>query len=154
MRDPEDKGHLIPNPETAPIVKQIFEWRKNGLCPSRIVTMLNEKGYPTPSGYKKTNYSIRLIVRDTWNISSVKKILSIEYILEIWFNILKLKLIINLKKKITLNQSMWMIVENTHEPLVDKETFEYISSLIKQNKKDVRPKNRRIIRDLEGLPIL
>src|SRR5699024_12655067 len=53
MRDPEDKGHLIPNPETAPIVKQIFEWRKNGIGPSRIVTMLNEKGYPTPSGYKK-----------------------------------------------------------------------------------------------------
>ena len=56
MRDPKDKGHLIPNPETAPIVKQIFEWRKNGIGPSRIVTMLNEKGYPTPSGYKKTNY--------------------------------------------------------------------------------------------------
>jgi DNA invertase Pin-like site-specific DNA recombinase len=34
MRDPEDKGHLIPNPETAPIVKQIFEWRKNGIGPS------------------------------------------------------------------------------------------------------------------------
>lgn len=46
---------------------------------------------------------------------------------------------------------MWMIVENTHEPLVDKETFEYIANLIKQNKKDVRPKNRREIRLLEGL---
>ena len=36
-----------------------------------------------------------------------------------------------------------MIVENTHEPLVDKDTFEYISKLIKQNTKDVQPKNRR-----------
>ena len=28
MRDPEDKGHLIPDPEYAPVVKKIFE---NGL---------------------------------------------------------------------------------------------------------------------------
>ena len=76
MRDPEDKGHLIPDPVTAPIVKKIFEWRKNGVGPSRIATMLNEKGYPTPSGYKGTKYSTRLINRNTWNISSIKKILS------------------------------------------------------------------------------
>ena len=151
MRDPEDKGHLIPNPETAPIVKQIFEWRKNGIGPSRIVTMLNEKGYPTPSGYKKTNYSTRLIVRDTWNISSVKKILSNRIYTGDMVQHTQTKVNYKSKKKITLDKSMWMIVENTHEPLVDKETFEYISSLIKQNKKDVRPKNRRIIRDLEGL---
>ena len=151
MRDPEDKGHLIPNPETAPIVKQIFEWRKNGIGPSRIVTMLNEKGYPTPSGYKKTNYSTRLIVRDTWNISSVKKILSNRIYTGDMVQHTQTKVNYKSKKKITLDKSMWMIVENTHEPLIDKETFEYISSLIKQNKKDVRPKNRRIIRDLEGL---
>ena len=28
MRDPEDKGHLLPNPETAFIVKKIFEMAK------------------------------------------------------------------------------------------------------------------------------
>ena len=31
MRDPEDKGHLIPNPETAPIVKKIFKLLNNFL---------------------------------------------------------------------------------------------------------------------------
>ena len=150
MRDPEDKGHLIPNPETAPIVKQIFEWRKNGIGPSRIATMLNENGYPTPSGYKKTNYSIRLINRDKWNISSIKKILSNRIYTGDMIQHTQTKVNYKSKKKITLDQSMWMIVENTHEPLVDKDTFEYISKLIKQNTKDVQPKNRREKRLLEG----
>lgn len=150
MRDPEDKGHLIPNPETAPIVKQIFEWRKNGIGPSRIATMLNEKGYPTPSGYKKTNYSTRLINRDKWNISSIKKILSNRIYTGDMIQHTQTKVNYKSKKKITLDQSMWMIVENTHEPLVDKDTFEYISKIIKQNTKDIQPKNRREKRLLEG----
>ena len=151
MRDPEDKGHLIPNPETAPIVKQIFEWRKSGIGPSRIATMLNEKGYPTPSGYKGTNYSSRLINRDKWNISSIKKILSNRIYTGDMIQHTQTKVNYKSKKKITLDQSMWMIVENTHEPLVDKDTFEYISKLIKQNTKDVQPKNRREKRLLEGM---
>lgn len=150
MRDPEDKGHLIPNPETAPIVKQIFEWRKNGIGPSRIATMLNEKGYPTPSGYKKTNYSTRLINRDKWNISSIKKILSNRIYTGDMIQHTQTKVNYKSKKKITLDQSVWMIVENTHEPLVDKDTFEYISKLIKQKTKDIQPKNRREKRLLEG----
>ena len=150
MRDPEDKGHLIPNPETAPIVKQIFEWRKSGIGPSRIATMLNEKGYPTPSGYKGTNYSSRLINRDKWNISSIKKILSNRIYIGDMIQHTQTKVNYKSKKKITLDQSMWMIVENTHEPLVDKDTFEYISKLIKQNTKDVQPKNRREKRLWEG----
>ena len=150
MRDPEDKGHLVPNPETAPIVKQIFEWRKNGIGPSRIATMLNDKGYPTPSGYKGTNYSSRLINRDKWNISSIKKILSNRIYTGDMIQHTQTKVNYKSKKKITLDESMWMIVENTHEPLVDKDTFFYILKLIKQNTKDVQPKNRKEKRLLEG----
>ena len=76
MRDPLDKGHLIPNVETAPIVKNIFKWRVEGIGPTEIATRLNDMNVPTPAGYKKTNYSSRLIDRDSWNISTVKKILS------------------------------------------------------------------------------
>ena len=68
MRDPEDKCHLIPNPETAPIVKKIFKWRADGIGPTEIANRLNKNHVVTPSGYKKTNYSSRLIDRDNWNV--------------------------------------------------------------------------------------
>lgn len=44
------------------------------------------------------------------------------------------------KKKISLDKSQWMIVENTHEPLIDKDTFEYMSKLIKQYNKKFKNK--------------
>ena len=57
MRDPEDKGHLIPDPNTAPVVKDIFSWFISGMSISDIVSLLNTRGILTPSAYKNINLS-------------------------------------------------------------------------------------------------
>lgn len=150
MRDPKDKGHLIPNPETAPIVKNIFKWRADGIGPTEIATRLNNNNVPTPSGYKKTNFSSRLIDRDTWNISTVKKILTNRIYTGDMVQHTQTKVNYKSKKKINLNESLWMIVENTHEPLVDKTTFEYVQSLRKRYTRNVPIKTGREKRILEG----
>ena len=150
MRDPEDKGHLLPNPETAPIVKKIFKWRANGVGPSEIATRLNEEGVPTPSAYKKTNYSTRLIDRDHWNISTVRKILQNRVYTGDMIQHTQTKVSYKSKKKITLDESLWVIVEDTHEPLVDKETFKYVNSLGKRKTRNYSLKTERPIRILEG----
>ena len=150
MRDPKDKGHLIPNPETAPIVKNIFKWRADGIGPTEIATRLNNNNVPTPSGYKKTNFSSRLIDRDTWNISTVKKILTNRIYSGDMVQHTQTKVNYKSKKKINLDESLWMIVENTHEPLVDKTTFEYVQSLRKRYTRNVPIKTGREKRILEG----
>ena len=150
MRDPKDKGHLIPNPETAPIVKKIFKWRADGIGPTEIATRLNNNNVPTPSGYKKTNFSSRLIDRDTWNISTVKKILTNRIYTGDMVQHTQTKVNYKSKKKINLDESLWMIVENTHEPLVDKTTFEYVQSLRKRYTRNVPIKTGREKRILEG----
>ena len=150
MRDPKDKGHLIPNPETAPIVKKIFKWRADGIGPTEIATRLNNNNVPTPSGYKKTNFSSRLIDRDTWNISTVKKILTNRIYTGDMVQHTQTKVNYKSKKKINLDESLWMIVENTHESLVDKTTFEYVQSLRKRYTRNVPIKTGREKRILEG----
>ncbi len=150
MRDPKDKGHLIPNPETAPIVKKIFKWRADGIGPTEIATRLNNNNVPTPSGYKKTNFSSRLIDRDTWNISTVKKILTNRIYTGDMVQHTQAKANYKSKKKINLDASLWMIVENTHQPLVDKTTFEYVQSLRKRYTRNVPIKTGREKRILEG----
>ena len=150
MRDPLDKGHLIPNPETAPIVKKLFNWRAEGIGPTEIATRLNDMNVPTPAGYKKTNYSSRLIDRDSWNISTVNKILSNRIYTGDMVQHTQTKVNYKSKKKITLDESLWVIVEDTHEPLVDKETFKYIKSLGKRKTRNYNLKTERPKRILEG----
>lgn len=150
IRDPLDKGHLIPNPETAPIVKKIFKWRAEGIGPTEIATILNDMNKPTPAGYKKTNYSSRLIDRDSWNISTVKKILSNRIYTGDMVQHTQTKVNYKSKKKITLDESLWVIVEDTHEPLVDKETFKYVNSLGKRKTRNYNLKTERPKRILEG----
>ncbi len=150
MRDPLDKGHLVPNPETAPIVKNIFKWRSDGIGPTEIANKLNKENIVTPSGYKKTNYSSRLIDRDNWNISTVKKILCNRIYTGDLVQHTQTKVNYKSKKKITLDEKLWIIVENTHEALVDKETFEYVNNLRKRNTRNYEIKTNREKRLLEG----
>ena len=150
MRDPEDKGHLIPNPETAPIVKNIFKWRVEGVGPTEIATRLNNDNIPTPSGYKNTKFSSRLIDRDTWTISTIKKILTNRIYTGDMVQHTQTKVNYKSKKKITLDESLWVIVENTHESLVDKKTFEYVQTLRKRHTRNVPIKTGREKRILEG----
>ncbi len=150
MRDPEDKGHLIPNPETAPIVKKIFKWRADGIGPTEIANRLNKEHVVTPSGYKKTNYSSRLIDRDNWNISTVKKILINRIYTGDLVQHTQTKVSYKSKKKITLDEKLWIVVENTHEPLVDKDTFDYVNNLRKRNTRNYEMKTGREKRLLEG----
>ena len=150
MRDPLDKGHLIPNPDTASIVKKIFKWRADGIGPTEIANRLNKANVITPSGYKKTNYSSRLIDRDNWNISTVKKILTNRVYTGDLVQHTQTKVNYKSKKKITLDEKLWIIVENTHEPLVDKDTFNYVNTLRKRNTRNYEVKTNREKRLLEG----
>ena len=150
MRDPLDKGHLIPNPDTASIVKKIFKWRADGIGPTEIANRLNKANVITPSGYKKTNYSSRLIDRENWNISTVKKILTNRVYTGDLVQHTQTKVNYKSKKKITLDEKLWIIVENTHEPLVDKDTFEYVNTLRKRNTRNYEVKTNRKKRLLEG----
>ena len=50
-KDPENKNHLIINPDTAPIVQQIFAWRQERISLVQIGRRLNDAGIPSPSAY-------------------------------------------------------------------------------------------------------
>lgn len=47
------KHHMVPDPETAPIVRDIFLWAIEGKKSTEIARILNEKHIPTPMQHKK-----------------------------------------------------------------------------------------------------
>ena len=140
MRDPLDKNHLVPD-QNAPIVKMMFKWLEEDVGVSEITTRLNDMKIPTPSAVKNIKHSSRCKENSFWTISSVRKILGNRMYTGDMVQRKQAKVSYKSKKKITLDENMWIIVENTHEPIVDKEKFFYLQSKMR------RPKVRTIQRD-------
>ena len=123
MRDPDDKGHLIPNPETAFNVRNIFTWFASGMSMSDIADKLNNSGVLTPSAYKNLPGKL-----NKWNTKCVKTILINRIYTGDMVQNKETKVSYKSKKKVYIPEDNWIIVENTHEPLVDKATFNKINN--------------------------
>ena len=143
MRDPKDKGHLIPNPEYAPIVKKIFEMASSGVGVSDITSYLNDNKIKTPSSLKRKNPNAKSKYNPIWTISSVKKILKNQMYTGDMVQSVQTKVSYKSKKKKTLPRSNWDIVKNTHEALVDRITFERVQNNVKRTNKTVNTKREK-----------
>ena len=51
-KDPENKNHLLIDPITASVVRQIYEWRADGAGYGTITRWLNERDIPSPGRYR------------------------------------------------------------------------------------------------------
>lgn len=150
MRDPNDKGHLIPDPNVCEYVKKIFEWKSNEVGLSEIATRLTQMGAPTPAKYKNLPISARVKEKNEWSIHCVNKILRNRMYTGDMVQHTQTNINYKSKKKIKLDESLWIVVENTHEPLVDKDTFMLINRKKKNNNRTYQ-KRKRPERLLEGL---
>ena len=148
MKDPEEKGHLIPDPEYAPVVKKIFEMAANGVGLSDITSYLNDNKIKTPSSLKRKNTNSKMRYNEQWTISSVKKILKNRMYTGDMVQSTQTKVNYKSKKKKALPKSNWDIVPGTHEPLVDKLTFERIQGNVKRTNTSVSNREKRLFENL------
>ncbi len=82
-RDPERKGHLLINEETAPIVRMIFSLCAKGTGPRNIANILREKKILKPTMYRYNSQGVYGTVTDTdapygWTSTTIGKMLSNE----------------------------------------------------------------------------
>lgn len=148
MKDPDEKGHLIPDPEYAPVVKKIFEMAANGVGLSDITSYLNDNKIKTPSSLKRKNPNSKMRYNEQWTISSVKKILKNRMYTGDMVQSTQTKVNYKSKKKKALPKSNWDIVPGTHEPLVDKLTFEKIQGNVKRTNVSVSNREKRLFENL------
>lgn len=135
-KDSKNKNRLVIDEETAPIVKEIFDMALVGKRPTDIATHLNNKGIITPIMYrcKKYNLSLESYPKYTnmrWTSATISKILrSVAYI---GHTAQRKTTKISFKSRVTVAnpKTDWIIVENTHEPIIDKTTFEIVQRFSK-----------------------
>ena len=127
MRDPNNKNKLVICEEEAEIVRAIFNMAYAGNDLGTIRNYLNNNKIPTVRRlrYNKTTY---------WENKTIKNILKNE--LYIGTSIQNRRSRVSYKnRRLRSNpQSEWIVVENTHEPIIDKKIFDQVQKmLITQN---------------------
>lgn len=135
MKSPEDKHKLIVDEETAPIVKNIYKWKLDGMSDVSIVRKLEDLKISSPSNYF---YSKGLLCHERyakkilWNKKTVQNILTnYIYIGHMAQGKAKSRIDAGLKPK-RITQNNWIIVENTHEPIIETEMFYAVKNIIEK----------------------
>lgn len=142
-KDPHDKDKLIPDPETAPIVQRIFLRAAAGDSCRKIAMDLSAEGIIPPLKYRvlyRDNFSEEGAARasDIWNYTTVKRILNNGVYLGNTVLGKTKKVSVKSKKKVPIPKEDWTITPDTHEPLVDQNTFEKAHSNIGKGSRDYR----------------
>lgn len=140
MIDPDDKHHLIVDPETAPVVQQIFELYVSGEGYRHIVQALNAQGIPSPSTYKRQQGSKYVNcnaegsnARGLWTQSTVSKILTNEVYTGTLVQGKSHHISYKNKKRKKVDPSEWIRIPDTHEAIIDADTWARTQARLQSN---------------------
>jgi len=135
MKDPNDKNGIIIDPETAPILRQIFEWKADGMGSAQICRKLIDMGVPAPNKYRYLKGIVKheQYANNEWSIAVLKSILTNEvYIGNLVQGRKRGALYEDGGTHKMIDKSQWTVVEGTHEPLVSRELFNRANAVMQE----------------------
>ena len=126
----EDKHKLVINEEQAKVVRKIFDLFLEGNSPLQISYILINEKIPTPS-------QIMNMQKQTtkWYPEVIRRILQNEMYIGNMVQCKKRKINYKLKQVVDMPKSEWIVVENTHEPIIEKEKFYAVQQIMKSKEK-------------------
>ena len=136
MKDPSNPKQWVTNPETASVVKRIFETVKTGLPLTTLAKQLEADKILTPSAYrffegtKLTNLSPSIAQNPyAWNAYSISSLLTREDYLGHTVNLKSRVKSYKDKRVIKIPRNQQLIFENTHEAIIDQQTFDTVQKI-------------------------
>ena len=126
IKDPEDKHHLIIDEPAAEIVREIFSLRCQGCGIRKIAQLLNEEGRMTPRNhyYDMLGKPNPCYQNGMWNDVTIRKILRNEVYIGHMVQNKRGHVSYKNHKFVDKPKEEWIKVENTHEPIIDMDTWE------------------------------
>ena len=129
QKDPDDRHKLIPDEYAADVVRDIFNWKLDGISALDIAARLTASGIPTPMDYKKSlgmrySTSFRIKEKSVWDAGMVLRILKNP----VYIGVLEQGRVTTpsykVKRLVQKPRDEWVVIENSHEPIIDKFDFE------------------------------
>ena len=131
---PTEKNKIVIDEEVAPVVRRIFAMALDGMSCRKIAATLNDEGVPTPATYANLPVGNPGPYTGLWSSERISDMLQNETYIG---NMVQGRMVkVNYKSKKCLRQprEKWVIVEGTHDPLVDRETFQKVRLLVESRK--------------------
>ena len=144
LKDPDEKGHLLIDEETAPIVRKIFQWAVDGRGINYISRELERQKVPCPSWWhrKRGNrtYYTKWEQKDPEN---GKYVWDESYLKDLLRNPVYCGDMASQKRYYRFKigsqgdkaPDEWITVEDTHEPIISRDTFELVQAKIRSRKR-------------------
>ena len=127
---PTEKNKIVIDEEVAPIVRRIFALALSGMSCRNIATLLNQEGVPTPATYASLPVAKPGPYTGLWSSERISDMLQNETYIGNMVQGRSVKISYKSKKCLKQNPANWVVVEGTHEPLVDAETFRKVRMLV------------------------
>ena len=139
---PEQKHQLVIDDEAARIVRLIFKKIIAGCSTADVALYLNEKGVPTPTEYKGIKKQHCRYRKNTmWTHPVIVEIIRNEkYRGAMVYHKRKKHRVGDRYDKRTAKET-WLIIEDTHEPIVTKEEFLQAQDMLRKVKKSKKKKS-------------
>ena len=148
-RHPTIKNKLIVDEQVRDIVEKIFDMYSNGHGSSEIVNLLNLNKYLSPTGYRKTGL-IQNQNKTNYNWNEVTLCNMLKNEVYIGNTVQNKRSIISykVKKFRTVDKEEHIRVENTHEAIIDKDTFDKVQCIIEKRGTNTKLKYDYLLRGL------
>ena len=131
---PTEKNKIVIDEEVAPIVRRIFALALSGMSCRNIAALLNQEGVPTPATYANLPVAKPGPYTGLWSSERISDMLQNETYIGNMVQGRSVKISYKSKKCMKQDPANWVVVEGTHEPLVDAETFRKVRMLVNSRK--------------------
>ena len=131
---PTEKNKIVIDEEAAPTVQRIFAMALDGMSCRQIAAALNEESVPTPAAYCGWNMGRKGPYTGRWSSERISEMLQNETYIGSMVQGRQVKISYKSKKCLHQERENWVVVENTHEPLIDAESFRKVRMLVNSRK--------------------
>lgn len=145
---PTEKNKIVIDEQAAPVVRRMFAMALSGMSCRQIASALNREGIPTPARYCGWNLRHSGPYAGLWSGERISEMLQNETYIGNMVQGRMTKVNYKSKKCVRQARADWVIVEGTHAPLIDRESFQKVQLLI-QSRKHTRSRSYDFL--LKGL---
>ncbi len=128
LKDPQNKNHLVVDTFAADVVRDIYQWKLEGVSAADIAGRLNADGILAPMDYQRQQglrfaTPFRIRPRSPWSATAVLRILKNPVYTGILEQGKNSTPSYKVKKRVAKPRGEWAVVESAHEAVVNRQDF-------------------------------